>query len=373
MNKLRRQGLWLLVGLLLASGIAGCHKKEETGPDVLVTINDEPIKTQDLQIAWNSLPVDQRKVYNSPKGIINLLEELVTYRLMALDAQNRRLDEDPLFKKRLEIYRQRLLVNALLDQAITDADLYSYFQKNFIHARFIRVSFPAGAAPALKAEAKAKADKAMAELADGTDFEEVVGDFSDAANVKDEGDMGYVTHQTVENMVGFLAAEALFGLKEPGSHTGVLEGKDGYYIFQMVEPVGNLDLRGLTPELSAQLRDVRREETIRSMANELRSRTDFKIVRNQQNMSDLLKTLEKEWPRIADSDTVGAAADEEQRKEQELEQSLGIAPETAPAPAAPAPAAPAPAVPAPEAAPATPPSTPAPGVTPAPSPAPAQP
>ena len=290
--------LTLALCLLCSLALSGCGKKEETGKDVLVTVNGQPIKTQDLQIAWNSMPDEQRKDYNSPKGIINLLDELVSYKLMEIEAQNRKLDQDPLFLKRMEVYRQRLLVNALIEQSMSDADLMNFFQSNFLHARFIRAAFPNGATDAQKAVAKAKADQALAFLGGGGSFDDAIKKFSNL-RTGETGDMGYFTHQVIENMTSFGGADALFNLKEPGQHTGIIEGKDGWYIFELVEAPGKLDVRGLTPALASAIRDDRREQVIRSLATELKSRKEFKTVRNQDNLDDLMKAYPQSEAAVA--------------------------------------------------------------------------
>jgi len=301
MNRWGRLALGLIVAALVLGGCG--DKKGATGKDVLVTINGQPVKTQDLQLALNSLPAEQRKLYDSPQGIMSLLDEVVSYRMMALEAENRKLDQDPLFKKRMEMYRQRLLVNSLVEQSMSDADLMNHFQRNFLRARFIRAAFPAGASPEQKTQAKAKADQALVAL-NGPDvkFEDIIKKFSD--NKFDEsGEMGYVTHQTIENMTNFGGADALFNLKEQGQHTGVVEGKDGWYIFELVEPPGKLDVRGLTPELASAIRDELREQVVRSMASELKSRKDFKIEHHQDNINELMTTLQQNWAQIGDANT----------------------------------------------------------------------
>lgn len=306
MNRIGR--LAIVVGLA-ALAVWGCSdaKEADNGKDVLVTVNGEAIKTQDLQIAWNSLPVDQRKDYNSPKGIITLLDELVSYRMMAQEAENRKLDQDPLFKKRMELFRQRLLVSALVEQSMTEADLMNYFQRNFLRAVFIRVGFPEGATPAQKSETRSRADRALTQLKGGTDFRDVMENYSNYLP-NETGELGYVTHGTIENMVGFEAAEALFALKEPGQYTEVVEGKNGYYIFNLLEPTGKLDVRGLTPELSEAIRGEMREQVIRSLAVEIKSRSDFKVERNEANLAELMKSLESNWAQIGDGSTAAPAA-----------------------------------------------------------------
>ena len=286
----------ILTALLLAAGMAGlsaCEKNEEMGPDVLITVNGDPIRTRDLQMAWAVLPEAEQEKYSGAQGIKKLLDEMITWKLMAQEAERKRLDEEPAVKERIDMIRQQILVNALLDRTITDADLFRYYQENFIGANFILQKFPEQATPAQKAQARDRAAAIYEELKGGADFEDVARMKSEASNAAAGGIMGYVTHETIVNMAGFNAAEATFALKAPREFTQPVEGNKGYYIFQLVEPRKNLDPSGLTDELKDALRDLKREQIIRSYSNELNTRQDNVIVTNNKAVNELFSELQQ--------------------------------------------------------------------------------
>ncbi|HUT54583.1 MAG TPA: peptidylprolyl isomerase [bacterium] len=290
---MKRVLVWLLAGAVGAALFCGCKKTEETGPDVLMTVNGDPIKVGELQRAWSMLSDEDKVAYSGVDGTKKLLDEVVTWKLMAQEAQRRRLDEDPSVKEQIVMSRQRILVGALLDKAVSDADIYRYFQENFIRLRFILVKFPENATGKAKAKAGEKAKAAYDELKGGADFRETAQARSEAGNAADGGEMGYVTHETIQNMAGFQAAEAVFGLKQPGEFTEPVEGGNGWYIFQLVEPSGNLDPRGLGPQLRGALRDRKMDEVVRSYSNELNSRGDNVITRNDEALQYLFDNLKK--------------------------------------------------------------------------------
>ena len=286
----------VLVMALIATGLTGmfaaCKTKEKPGPEVLVMVNGEPIRTRDLQRAWISLEDEERKNYLGPEGVIKLLDELITWKLMAQEAESRRLDEDISLQDMLTAYKQHLLVNALINQAVTDADIYKYYQERFLRGLFIRVRFAEDASDKDKAKAKKEIDKIYSELQNGTDFVEFFTTKSDPTKGINGGDIGYVSHEMVSENVGFKAAEEVFGLKEPGSYTEPQEGKDGYYIFQLLEPPGSLDPTGLNPEFQKAIKEAKREEVIRSFANELESRPDNEIEKNRDAIRQLIVNLQ---------------------------------------------------------------------------------
>jgi peptidyl-prolyl cis-trans isomerase C len=273
--------------------ISGCKKSEEMGPDTLMMVNGDPIKVEDLHRAWMMLSDQDKVAYGGVDGTKKLLDEMVTWKLMAQESERKHLDEDPSVKQELDLARQRILVNALLDKAVSDADIFRYFQDNFIRARFIVVQFPENAKPADKARAEKKAQAIYNELKGGADFRQTAQSRSDAENAGFGGEMGYVTHDTIKNMAGFQAAEAVFALKQPGQYTQPIEGNGGWYIFQLVEASGNLDPRGLSSKLRQALRDQKKEEVVRSYSNELNTRSDNVITPNQTAIQDLFDRVRK--------------------------------------------------------------------------------
>jgi hypothetical protein len=272
-----------------------CDRDQDQGPDVLVTVNGDPVRTRDLQLSWSALSEEERQEYLGPQGTRKLLDEFITWKLMAQEAEKRRLDEDPAVKERIELFRQRMLVNALLDRGVSDADIFRYFQENFIRCSFIFLKFPENASNKQKSKVKSRAEAIYEELKQGADFGELARARSEAANAFSGGDMGYVTHSTLSNMGGFKTAEAVFGLKEPGAFTRPMQVEDGYCIYRLLEPLGNLNPAGLSQELRNALREHKREEVIRSFANELNSRPDNEIVYNERALRALLENVRQAW------------------------------------------------------------------------------
>lgn len=295
---------WMAAGLSLL--LSACDRKEEMGPEVLVKVNDDTVSTLDLQRAWLSLTPAERQNYGGPQGLLKLLDELITWKLMAQEAKARHLDEDPGVQQMMKMYEQQLLVNALLNRAVTDADIYKYYQEHFLRGRLIMVGFSGDGAQKEKAEAEA--GQIYSELQNGADFGELAKTRSDSKFAERGGDLGYVTHEVVTNLAGFDAAESLFALKDPGTYTKPLQGVDGYYIFQIVEPPGNLNPAHLSPQFKNAVRDTKKKEVIRSFANELESRPDNKVERNLEAVRVLVEKLQKSQESM-DSVSPGSTAE----------------------------------------------------------------
>jgi parvulin-like peptidyl-prolyl isomerase len=296
---------WKGALLLLAAAVVvgGCGKDAEPqGPDVLVTVNGEPVRKSDLDRAWRGLADKDREQYSGTEGVKKLIDDIVTWKLMAQEAERQRLGEDPQVKELLRVQRQQVLINALINKAVTTAEVYEYFQRNFLRLRFIQIAFPENAGDKEKEKARAKAEALFKTIQADTDFGELARKESQAANAGEGGEMGYVTYETLTNMVGIQAAEQVRQLTNPGEVSAPIEGKDGYYIFQLIEPSGKLDHRGLSPELENAIRTIKKDEVIRSYANELNSRSDNVIVFNEPAMKELMDVIRAAME--MDSDTV---------------------------------------------------------------------
>jgi len=275
---------------------SGCGDSEEAPPDVLVTVYDDYVTMRDLNRSWVMLPESERKNYVGPEGVDQLIDELITWKLMAQEAEKRELHKVPDFKDRMAAYRQRLLVNQLLDRAVTDADIFHYYQQHFTLCRFIFIKFPEQGGEQGKMAAKKKADEVHALITPEADFGEIAKEHSDAANKVQGGMMGYVTHQTVANMAGLKVAEGLFSLGRSLEITAPIEGNDGYFIFQMLEPTNSISKNGLTKELEKHLRDIKQQEAISSLASELNSRPESRAntVKNMEGIKQVKENLQRQ-------------------------------------------------------------------------------
>jgi len=280
----------LLLAVFL--GMQACEKEEAPSPDALVMVNGEPLTVRDMEQTWLTLPEEKRREYLGRDGMKSLLDELISYELMAQEAEKRGLDEDPAFKQRMERYRERLLVQSLLDQAVSEADINRYYMKHFVRARMIKVPFPEDATAAQKAEARSEANEIW-EMIDegGSNFAKIAGTRSEHPSAPDGGDIGYLPHEVVERITGFKPAQALFSQDKAGAFTEPIEGEGGYYIMQLLEKGQSLDPRGLGPEMKKAIREFKEEEAIRSFANELKSRDDTSIQYQNENLEQFMETV----------------------------------------------------------------------------------
>ena len=178
----------------------------QTAPDpVVATVNGIEIHQSDLALAQEE--VGENMPQGNEQAQRDYLVGFVTNMLiLAQAAQERRLQDDPDFKKRAEFARNKVLMEALLQseakKAITDEALHAVYNdavkqvsnEEEVHARHIlfRVADWNDAKAAADAEAKAKA--VIDRLKKGEDFTKLANELTeDPSGRKDGGDLGYFT------------------------------------------------------------------------------------------------------------------------------------------------------------------------------------
>ena len=177
-------------------------------PDPLVArVNGVEIHQSDLAMAEEDIG------QNLPQGgeeakrdyLVSYLSDMI---LLAQAAEERRLQDDPDFKRRAALARNKVLMEALLQnegkKSLTDQALHAVYDdaikqmgnEEEVHARHIlfRVANPADEKASKEAEDKVKA--VIDRLKKGEDFAKLANELTeDPSGRKDGGDLGYFTKE----------------------------------------------------------------------------------------------------------------------------------------------------------------------------------
>jgi peptidyl-prolyl cis-trans isomerase C len=175
-------------------------------PDpVVARVNGVEIHQSDLAMAEEDIG------QNLPQGgdeakrdyLVSYLSDMI---LLAQAAEERRLQDDPDFKRRAALARNKVLMEALLQnegkKSLTDQALHAVYDdavkqmgnEEEVHARHIlfRVANPADEKASKEAEDKVKA--VIDRLKKGEDFAKLANELTeDPSGRKDGGDLGYFT------------------------------------------------------------------------------------------------------------------------------------------------------------------------------------
>src|SRR5262245_59166637 len=175
-------------------------------PDpVIARVNGVEIHQSDLTLAEDDVG------QNLPQGgeqakrdyLVSYLSDMI---LLAQAAEERRLQDDPDFKRRASLARNKVLMETLLQsegkKSLTDQALHAVYDnavkqmgsEEEVHARHIlfRVANPTDEKASKEAEDKVKA--VIERLKKGEDFAKLANELTeDPAGRKDGGDLGYFT------------------------------------------------------------------------------------------------------------------------------------------------------------------------------------
>ncbi|HWA01568.1 MAG TPA: peptidyl-prolyl cis-trans isomerase [Caulobacterales bacterium] len=193
----------LALGLTLG-GLAGCGlgRGPDTGqgpgisnPVVAATVNGRPIYVEDVRTyaVQRGLLQEGQDLDANSDAFYFALEELIQFRLFAMEAEARGLDREPDVHRRLENARERVLAAAIydeIDQRANDPQaIERLYRENAgrlgqgqeVHLRHIQF------------QSKEAADAAKRRLDQGERFEALAFEVStDRATAADGGDMGFV-------------------------------------------------------------------------------------------------------------------------------------------------------------------------------------
>ena len=232
----RHMALAAAVGLALAlSGPlspAAAQDEEEVQQDVaedvlVATLDGKEIRRSDVIALLEVLP-EQVQSIPQEQLIPLLVQELINTKLIAALAREQALDQDPAFRRRIEIESMRTLremfLNNLADTVLTDEALEQYYQETValeggeveIRARHILV------------DTEAEAADIVAELEEGADFEQLARERSTGPSAAAGGDLGYFDRSRMVPEFGNAAFEL-----EAGEVSSPVQTQFGWHVIKV--------------------------------------------------------------------------------------------------------------------------------------------
>jgi peptidyl-prolyl cis-trans isomerase C len=223
-----RLGSAAVTGCLALVLLAALPARADDNP-VLAKVNGAEIRQSDLALAEEELGPSLAQMDPATKKD-NVLSFLIDMKIVAKAAEDKKVENNEDFKKRLAFTRNRLLMDSLLANegkaATTDEAMKKVYEdaskqitgEQEVHARHILVE--------TEDEAKAVAE----ELKKGADFAELAKKKSKDPGASDGGDLGFFTK---DQMVPEFSAVA-FAL-EPGKVSDPVKSQFGWHIIKVEE------------------------------------------------------------------------------------------------------------------------------------------
>ncbi len=220
-----------VLAIFFAVSVAGpVSAQEKDVPDeVVAKVDGTPIRYSDLAMADEEMGAALAQLEPQIR-FQYLLGMLIDRRVVALEAKEKHVDDDPAVKRRQEYFNEKALRDVywvqLMQDKVTDEAVRAWYEKNIAeapaeqeaHARHILL------------ESEEQAKKVAAEIEGGKSFEDAAKEYSRDPGSPDDGDLGFFRK---EEMVPEFA-EAVFAMK-PGEVSGPVQTQFGWHVIQLVE------------------------------------------------------------------------------------------------------------------------------------------
>ena len=218
-----------VTGALAMVLLAALPVRAQDANPVLAKVNGVEIRQNDLTLAEEELGPSLAQMDPATKRE-NVLAFLIDMKIVAKAAEDKKVENNEDFKRRLAFTRNRLLMDSLLategKAATTDDNMKKVYEdaakqitgEQEVHARHILV------------ESEAEAKTVAEELKKGADFAELAKKKSKDPGASDGGDLGFFTK---DQMVPEFSAVA-FTL-EPGKISDPVKSQFGWHIIKTEE------------------------------------------------------------------------------------------------------------------------------------------
>ncbi|WP_428153332.1 peptidylprolyl isomerase [Brevundimonas sp.] len=219
---------------VLATGACsrgGDDRPPEQGDQAVATVQDETIWASDVKReAVAQGLIGEGEALDATSDLFRrVLDEVIDQKLLAGEAQRRRLDSSPLAQRRLEATRERILgdmlVESVVNKAVSDQAVQTLYNEQLRLAKTseeIRVRL-------ILSRTKPEADAVIGILGQGAGFEAVAAERSvDEATRFSGGDLGYSTLDVMPQAY----ADALRD-KPAGSTVGPFQTEGGWAVLRV--------------------------------------------------------------------------------------------------------------------------------------------
>ncbi len=272
----------ILSGLLLSSLLLACSPTSNTPEQVstppaattagsqpaalpanaVARIGDDVITEADIDREFLRMPERVRKLKDQPAMRKNLLNNIITRRILEAEAKRQGIADDPKIRARIEQTTSTIIIQALNQrmreqQKPTEQELRSYYeahQKNYRLPGTWRVRHIL-----LDNEADAKA--VLKRLQQGEDFAVLAKALSKDASSRDRGGELPALRQ---GQMGPAFDQALMALDAAHPISGVVHSRMGYHVIQWLstQPARIRSFEEVRPQLTMQLQQQRFREWV---------------------------------------------------------------------------------------------------------------
>ena len=270
---------FLLVPLLivLASSCASAAESGDVADKVLARVGSHDITESEALEFIKPFGQQAAMLYASEQGRKMVIDDLISMRLYALDAEEKKLDQTPEFIENLETVRRTMLAQAAMheiikDIAVSDDEVKKFYDENqklFVQPE--RVS----ASHILVSDDETLA-KVQDELKSGKSFDAVAKEFSiDPGSAAHGGDLGEFPRGVMVPEF----EEAAFALKNPGDVSEPVKSQFGWHVIRLGAhmPESVMPFEQVKAHIEQEVREKKTQEILQARSKELEDK--YKVER----------------------------------------------------------------------------------------------
>ena len=111
-------------------------KVKKLNSPIIAKVNNIPITVEDYKREKAKLPEDLKRLLKKPEKKLQFIQNLIDKELIYEESKKSKIEEDPSFKKKLEVLKKELMINEFLKRKIsaniiiTEKEIKSYYEKN---------------------------------------------------------------------------------------------------------------------------------------------------------------------------------------------------------------------------------------------------
>jgi peptidyl-prolyl cis-trans isomerase C len=227
-KKMQSALLAACVALFMTPFAGGSLQAQQKGGDqVVAKVNGIEIRQSEVDVA--EAEIGANLPGNSPEQKRDaLVAYLIDISLLAQAAEQKKMSQQPGFERKLELARKRVLMEAIMEQAVKDASSEAEMKK--LYEESVKKMTPQDEVRArhILVETEDKAKELVAQLKKGADFAKLAKENSKDPGSADGGDLGYFTK---DQMVPEFA-EAAFKL-DKGKISDPVKSQFGFHIIKV--------------------------------------------------------------------------------------------------------------------------------------------
>lgn len=277
-------------------GNAPAARKVPAGQVVLAQVDDVTITSADLRevlARYANQPFVTAR-YSSPEKRKELLDSLVRYQVLAIEARKRGYESDPEVvrvakDKMVRLFTQQEIFDKVKPADVSDDEVEKYYKDHV--GEYVRPETVRASQIVVKERAKATKVLALAKALPKGDmkaFRELVAQYSEDADSKQRsGDLLQFDQKTTQHPPAVVAAA--FALKEPGDLSDLVSTPQGFAILKLTDrrPALSRSLEDSKAEIQRRLLDDLRNKKKKEFVDEARKTVKVEIFEDELAKLDL--------------------------------------------------------------------------------------